>query len=145
MRQPTLFLSRGKPWKFNRETVPCNLKFTTPPIQNGTISQAQVCCTEREITQDTKIKSKTKVTAGDHFSSWSPFRSHSPAQHRWRGLALDSSLTNVPRPTWQAGSQEAEVSPTGLCQRCTYSGTADILEKRIKYLYITEATLACLW
>ena len=35
--------------------------------------------------------------------------------------------------------------PTGLCQRCTYSGTADTSQKRIKYLYITEATLACLW
>ena len=58
-----------------------------------------------------------------------------------------AELWTIQRATYNVarGAQEAEVRPAGLCQRCTYSGTADTTQKRIKYLYITEATLACLW
>ena len=74
-------------------------------------------------------------------------RAQSSAGLWWRGTALTTCRSNVPRwrLMWQAGSQEAEVNPAGLGQRCTFTGTAVRNGKWIKYLYITEATVVCLW
>ena len=113
-RRPSFFPWGRRPWKYNWEKAPYNLKFTISPRQNGTISQAQVCCIEREINQTCQNKSKTKKTAEHLLLLDSPIRSQTPQGPAWwRGPTLNCRLSNVPRITWQEGLRRRKCALPG--------------------------------